>query len=112
MEANFDSQATKDLVKASCYDCHSNETVWPWYSNIAPVSWLIAADAALGRGNLNFSEWSTNKAVSQELFQSAAKAATEGEMPPFYYGWMHPTAVLSSSARQQLILGFQTSANK
>jgi hypothetical protein len=112
VEANFDSQNTRDMVKASCYDCHSNETVWPWYSNVAPVSWLIAADVAEGRGNLNFSDWSSNSVVSQELFSAAAEIVSRGEMPPFYYGWMHPSAVLDATTRQQLVDGLQKSANQ
>lgn len=112
VEANFDSQSTKDMVKASCYDCHSDETVWPWYSNVAPVSWLIAADVAEGRGNLNFSDWSSNSVVSQELFGAAAEVVSRGKMPPFYYGWMHPQAVLDASTRQQLVDGLQKSAGQ
>jgi len=49
--------AVKPLLRRACYDCHSNETVWPWYSNVAPASWLIASDVEEGRSNLNFSEW-------------------------------------------------------
>ncbi len=45
------------ILKKSCYDCHSNETVWPWYSNIAPTSWLVASDVKDARAHLNFSEW-------------------------------------------------------
>jgi hypothetical protein len=46
------------ILRTSCYDCHSNETKWPWYSYIAPASWLIADDVQVGRGHMNFSEWS------------------------------------------------------
>jgi hypothetical protein len=110
VEANFDTAATKALVKNSCYDCHSNETVWPWYSNIAPVSWLIANDVREGRQNLNFSDWSSKSIVSQALFGSAAQVVASGKMPPFYYAWMHPNAKLSANDRAALLQGLQNSA--
>lgn len=109
-EATFDSPATKTLAMNSCYDCHSNETTWPWYSNVAPVSWLVQADVQEGRQNLNFSDWSSNSVVSQALFGSAAQVVLEGKMPPFYYLWMHPNAKLSADQRNQLAQGFQNSA--
>jgi Haem-binding domain len=108
-EATFDSTTTKTLVMNTCFDCHSNETVWPWYSNIAPVSWLVQRDVEEGRQNLNFSEWSSNSLVSQELFGSAAQALSRGKMPPFYYVWLHPKAKLTSTTLSQLIQGFQNS---
>ena len=108
--ATFDSPATQTLVANTCYDCHSDQTKWPWYSNIAPVSWLIQRDVNEGRQNMNFNQWSSNSLVSQELFGAAAQAVSEGKMPPFYYVWLHPTANLSTTARNQLVLGLQTSA--
>lgn len=56
-EPNWDSPQTRELVVRACYDCHSNETKWPWYSNIAPVSWLVVRHVQEGRAALNFSEW-------------------------------------------------------
>jgi hypothetical protein len=109
-EATFDSPTTKKMVQNSCYDCHSNETIWPWYSNIAPVSWLVMHDVQEGRQNLNFSEWSTNSIISQGSFGSAAKAVSIGKMPPFYFLWLHPNAVLSADQRTQLSQGLQNSA--
>jgi hypothetical protein len=108
--ATFDSPATQKLVQNSCYDCHSNQTVWPWYSNIAPVSWLVMHDVQEGRQNVNFSDWSTNSIVSQGSFYSASEAVASGKMPPFYYLWMHPNAVLSADQRTQLSQGLQNSA--
>ena len=55
-EPNWDAQ-TRAIAKKACFDCHSNEVVWPWYSNIAPVSWLVQRDVDEGRRHLNFSEW-------------------------------------------------------
>src|SRR5205085_3447155 len=56
-EPNWDSPQTRSLAQRACFDCHSNETVWPWYSKIAPVKWLVAKDVADGRRKLNFSDW-------------------------------------------------------
>lgn len=56
-EPAWDSPRTRALVKRACFNCHSNETVWPWYSRIAPISWLAQRDVNKGRGSLNFSEW-------------------------------------------------------
>jgi hypothetical protein len=109
-EPVWDSPATKELATRTCFDCHSNETVWPWYGNVAPVSWLLANDVAEGRENLNFSDWSSNSVVSQELFKAAANEAESGKMPPFYYVWMHPTAKLTAAEKSQLVSGFQNSA--
>ena len=58
-EPNWDSPQTRDLASRACFDCHSNETTWPWYSNVAPVSWLVQRDVDEGREKLNFSEWGT-----------------------------------------------------
>lgn len=109
-QPTWDSPATKDLATRACYDCHSNETTWPWYSNVAPVSWLIVRDVQEGRQNLNFSEWSSNSLVSQELFNAAAETVNKGKMPPFYYVMIHPNANLSAAEKSQLLLGFQNSA--
>jgi len=108
--ATFDSPATQTLVANTCYDCHSDQTKWPWYSNIAPVSWLVQHDVEEGRQNMNFSEWSSNSLVSQELFSAAAQIVSEGKMPPFYYAWLHPLAQLSAASRAQLVTGLQNSA--
>src|SRR4249920_3105778 len=56
-EVKWDSARTRELAVDACYDCHSNQTVWPWYSNVAPVSWLVYADVKSGRETLNFSDW-------------------------------------------------------
>jgi hypothetical protein len=101
-EPNWDSPQTRALVKRACFDCHSNETVWPWYSYVAPVSWLVYNDTMEGRRRMNFSEWNTG-------FQRNAGEITgiiqEGEMPPAVYLPMHPTARLSAAEKQQLITG-------
>ena len=84
------------VLRRACYDCHSNETVWPWYSRIAPVSWIIAHDVEEGREALNFSTWNRigTKAQLEAMHESWEEAA-EGEMPPWFYLPPHPDARLS-----------------
>jgi hypothetical protein len=84
----------------ACYDCHSNETVWPWYSQIAPASWLVQDHVDKGRAELNFSEW--NK--PQEGAESV-EAVQEGEMPLRSYVAFHPKARLSHAEYQSLVNG-------
>lgn len=104
-EPNWDSPATRVLAQRACFDCHSNETVWPWYSKVAPVSWLIQRDVDEGRQKLNFSEWQ-NSARFRHL-NEIAKIITSGEMPPLQYYPMHPQARLTDAEKQTLITGLQ-----
>ncbi|HTX91495.1 MAG TPA: heme-binding domain-containing protein [Anaerolineales bacterium] len=104
-EPKWDSPQTAALVKRACYDCHSNQTVWPWYSYVAPVSWLVYHDVMEGRSRLNFSEWNRPQLGAGEL----AEIIQEGEMPPFQYLPMHPSARLSATEKQQLIDGIKAS---
>ena len=84
-------QEVKTILKKSCYDCHSNETKWPWYSNIAPVSWFIADDVNSGRRHLNFSDWENYNDVRQEKkMQEIWEEINKGEMPMTAYTYMHP----------------------
>ena len=87
------------LARRACYDCHSNETQWPWYAQVAPVSWLLARDVVEGRRNLNFSEW--RGAEPGEL----QEVVMEGEMPPAIYLLMHPSARLTTSEKRVLAQG-------
>jgi cytochrome c551/c552 len=100
-EPTWDSPQTRALAKDACFDCHSNETVWPWYSKIAPSSWLLVRDVDEGRRRLNFSEWGQGEAEIGEI----ANVVNEGEMPPWYFTLMHPKAKLSDSEKQMLISG-------
>jgi hypothetical protein len=84
----------KTILKRSCYDCHSNEVNWPWYSYVAPVSWLVVHDVKEGREELNFSEWgkhSGNSEMKKEIIEEIA----EGEMPLPIYLIAHPKASIS-----------------
>jgi Haem-binding domain len=92
---------TRMLVKRACFDCHSNETVWPWYANIAPVSWLVQRDVDEGRRALNFSEWNH----PQEEMNAAITTVEKREMPPRSYLALHPGARLQPSQREALIRG-------
>ena len=85
----------RNILKSSCYDCHSNETIWPWYSKIAPISWLIVDDVMDGRKKLNFSEW--EKFYSDKRTKLKKKILDEinqDEMPKDIYTIMHTGAKL------------------
>ncbi len=85
----------KNVFKNACYDCHSNETKWPWYSNIAPVSWLVADDVKEGRKHLNFSEWEKyNDTRKSRKREEIWEQVNEGEMPMKIYTYLHPSANL------------------
>ncbi len=79
------------ILRESCYDCHSNETHWPWYSHVAPVSWLVAHDVDEGREHLNFADWSSLDArARRELGEEIIEEIDEGEMPLWFYTPLHP----------------------
>lgn len=85
------------VFKTSCYDCHSNEVVWPWYSRVAPVSWLVAYDVNEARDHVNFSEWNSYNAEDrQDNREEIWEEVEEGHMPLWYYVIMHPEAKLSA----------------
>ncbi len=91
------------ILQRACYDCHSNQTVWPWYSKIAPVSWLIARDVHEGRKELNFSVWSSySDKRKQKKLRETGKEVSEGDMPPWYYVALHPEARLSDADLQTI----------
>ena len=88
----------KTVLKRACYDCHSNETVWPWYSNVAPISWLVARDVNDGREEVNFSTWETMSPEKQAKRQrKIGEEVAGGDMPLFFYLPMHPKAKLSDA---------------
>lgn len=90
--------AVAGVFARSCNDCHSNRTVWPWYSHVAPASWLVISDVNRGRKTLNFSEWSTYRAEEQrKQLAEICKEVTEGEMPGFAYTLIHREAKLSAA---------------
>jgi hypothetical protein len=101
-EPNWDSPQTRSLAVTACYDCHSNETTWPWYSNIAPVSWLVQRDVEEARQNVNFSDINGHRIEGDEL----QEVVQRGEMPPVQYTIIHKNAILSSEEQQLLMSGF------
>ena len=103
LEPAWDSAATRELFFRACRDCHSNETVWPWYSHVAPVSWLVTSDVEEGREHFNVSVWDRPKQDGDE----AAEMVREGDMPLWFYLPMHPEARLSAAVRDQLIAGLE-----
>lgn len=95
-------EARAVLVRA-CFDCHSNQTVWPWYSKVAPGSWLVAKDVREGRAELNFSTWSRYPAKKQrKLLRETLEEVKEGEMPLWIYRLGHPESRLSDADREAL----------
>jgi Haem-binding domain len=96
----WDSPRTEQLMTDACMDCHSNLTRWPWYSNVAPVSWLVQHDVDEGRRELNLS---TGEIQLEEMIE----AIREGSMPPLQYKPTHPGAWLSEQEKQDLIRGLE-----
>lgn len=116
------------IARRSCYDCHSNENVWPWYGNIAPVSWVVAHHIEEGRSVLNFSDIAGTIAnggergergeageggeggaggSASEIVEESSETINEGEMPPSYYLLTHPDAALSPADKATLITGIK-----
>jgi hypothetical protein len=100
-EPTWDAPATRALARQACFDCHSNETEWPAYASIAPVSWLVQHDVDEGRAALNFSEWTRPQKEAKE----AAKEVREGEMPPAAYKLIHAHARLGAADLDRLAQG-------
>lgn len=104
-EPKWDSPQTRDLFHRACFDCHSNETTWPWYSNVAPVSWLVQRDVNGGRRHLNFTAWTQPQRHATDV----AAEVREGDMPPWFYLPMHPAARLNAAEKQALMDGAEKS---
>lgn len=86
------------ILKRSCFDCHSNETVWPWYSRVAPMSWKVADHVRVGRKHLNFSTWDQYDAEDRaDIFEETWEEVEKGEMPLLDYLRLHPEAKLSEA---------------
>jgi hypothetical protein len=91
------------IINRSCRDCHTNSTTWPWYSQIAPVSWLVASDVKEGRAHINFSEWGRlgNEMSKLKLIQVCSEVR-EGAMPLWQYTLIHSRARLSQADKDEL----------
>ena len=104
-EPAWDSPRTRELFFRACGDCHSHQTVWPWYSNIAPVSWLVQHDVEEGRSKLNVSLWGQGEQEADE----AGEQIEEGNMPLPVYLITHPEADLTPAEKEELIRGLEIS---
>jgi hypothetical protein len=104
-EPAWASPQTRELMVGACYGCHSNEVEWPWYSNIAPISWVVTAHVDEGREKVNYSEFSTSGDDAEETIE----VILEGSMPPSYYTLfgLHPEAKLSDAEIDELVAGLR-----
>jgi hypothetical protein len=91
------------ILDRSCYDCHSERTTWPWYSRVAPASWLVTHDVSEARRKLNFSNWAAyNERQQQRKLSGICEEVKSGDMPLWYYTPMHSGTKLSAADRQAL----------
>jgi cytochrome c551/c552 len=110
-EPAWDSPQTEQLAQQACFDCHSNETVWPWYSSVAPMSWMLQRHVDEGRAELNFSEWGMGREEEEgEEAEELVESVIEGEMPPANYLPLHPEARLSAAEKETLAQGLAATA--
>lgn len=102
-EPAWDEPATRELAVRACFDCHSNQTRWPWYSHLAPFSWVVQRNVNVARTVLNFSDWNR----SYDLAPQAPANVLLGEMPPRTYRLVHPEAQLSDAEKDRLARGLR-----
>lgn len=98
-DAPWSSPEARRLAEVACYSCHSNETDWPVYSYVAPMSWLVRNDVENGREELNFSEWDRDDGEADD----GAETVVDGSMPPWRFTLVHPDAKLSDREAQTLL---------
>jgi hypothetical protein len=103
LDAPWPTEESESLARAACYDCHSNETDWPLYSSVAPMSWLVRRDVDEGRDELNFSAWDRDDGEADD----AVESIDEGSMPPRQYTVIHRDAGLSASEKAELIAALE-----
>jgi hypothetical protein len=104
IQSGIVSEEVASLLKVSCYNCHSNETEYPWYSYVAPSSWLVARDVRLARAELNFSEWAEMDMLDQlAVLDDITDEVKSGEMPMGIYTLIHPSAKLDERQRDLII---------
>lgn len=104
--------AVAGAIRAACYDCHSDETRWPWYAQVAPISWLIAHDVTAGREHLNLSDWATEPARAAKNLDRINEVVDYREMPPAKYTLLHPQARLSEAQRKAILDWTDAAANR
>jgi mono/diheme cytochrome c family protein len=103
-EPKWDSPRTRELAQRVCFDCHSNQTHWPWYSWVAPASWLVQRDVDKGREHLDFTQFDRRQRNAGEC----ADQIRSGKMPPWQYKPLHPKSWLSAAEREELAAGLET----
>ena len=101
LEPAWDSPRTRELAVRACFDCHSNQTTWPWYADVAPMSWVVENDVDGARDTLNFSEWQRTFPLAQECGPSVVRR----DMPPYKYRMAHPLADLTQAETIELARG-------
>jgi len=95
--------ATLRIIQRSCQNCHSDQTEWPWYSRVAPGSWLLERDVSQARSRFNLSRWNGYTPLQQaSILGAIGVAARTGVMPPSRYTLLHPDAKLSNEERQEI----------
>lgn len=102
-EPVWDSPETRALAVRACFDCHSNETRWPWYADVAPFSWVVQRNVNVGRQIINFSEWDR----PYQLVEQASQNVLLREMPPYRYRLLHPEARLTDEEAMRLAVGLR-----
>lgn len=101
VQSDIDAPANvKTILKRACYDCHSNETNWAWYTKVAPVSFLIAKDVNDGRKHVNFSEWGNYTNKTEKIKEEIWEEVREEHMPPWQYKILHKEATLSMEEKE------------
>jgi hypothetical protein len=100
-EPEWDSPRTRELARRACFDCHSNETRWPPYADVAPMSWVVERDVNTARDVINFSAWNERF----ELASYSGQSVRTGNMPPLKYRMAHPEADLTEDETQELVHG-------
>ncbi len=100
-EPDWDSPRTRELAVRACFDCHSNQTRWPWYADVAPFSWVVQRDVESARSVLNFSEMN----LTYDLAPYSGQSVLFGNMPPLKYRMAHPDADLSKPEMAELARG-------
>lgn len=101
------------ILKTSCYDCHSYESTYPWYTNVAPISWWVKQHINEAREELNFSEWGTFKEKRKKhKLEECFEMIEEGEMPLPSYLFVHSEAKLSTEQKNELVAWFKSEKEK
>jgi hypothetical protein len=106
-EPSWDSPRTRELARRACFDCHSNETRWPWYADVAPFSWVVQRDVDIARNVINFSEW--DRAYDLAIY--SGESVFTGNMPTVKYRMAHPEANLDKQETLELVRGLDTTLN-